>query len=268
MDDMDALQVFYTPRNCQPAYQLNWSLTIYWKSGAPDDSSFVPVLTQELEYNGIRLLEYRLAKTAVSQFWLSTKPYVAPVDIVRQVKGRLQHIVRPTYPKALRRNYYLTTVGSARREVIENYIAAQHEHHKMADELVQQELTRYDFVDPRVDLSAARTTNHGCFMYNLHLVLVNLGRRIVISEEILTQIYNSILLVAGENQHLLRRMSVVPDHTHFALGCHMHESPESVALHYMNRIACALGYDLFQYGYYVGTFGEYDIRTMRRKLGL
>ena len=54
--------------------------------------------------------------------------------------------------------------------------------------------------------------------------------------------------------------AVLPDQIHLTLGCDLAESPEQVALSHLNNLAFAVGMKaLFEYGYWVGTFGEYDL---------
>ena len=44
------------------------------------------------------------------------------------------------------------------------------------------------------------------------------------------------------------------------LGCNVTESPAEVALSYMNNLAWTAGMKrVFGFGFYVGTFGEYDL---------
>ena len=51
------------------------------------------------------------------------------------------------------------------------------------------------------------------------------------------------------------------------MGCSLNESPEAVALAYLNNLAYAQGMKpVFCYSYYVGTFGEYDMDAVRRCL--
>ena len=47
------------------------------------------------------------------------------------------------------------------------------------------------------------------------------------------------------------------------LGCDITESPADVALGYLNNLAYVQGMkSVYQFGYYVGTFGEYDLGVM------
>src|SRR5688500_3353227 len=124
----------YTAQNCEPAYQLRWSLSLFAERTLPPQDSSLATLKSVVEPDGVRILECRLLAPATWQFLLSTQPHVSPPEIVKSVKGRLQHAIRATTPQAFRRNFHLASVGEARREVVEEYIARQLGHHQMADE--------------------------------------------------------------------------------------------------------------------------------------
>jgi hypothetical protein len=56
----------------------------------------------------------------------------------------------------------------------------------------------------------------------------------------------------------------MPDHLHLALRGNIEHAPETIALSFMNNLADALGQKpVWQCGYYVGTFGEYDMNAVR-----
>jgi hypothetical protein len=76
---------------------------------------------------------------------------VTPLVIVQRVKGRLQHLLHGTMSKPFRRNYSLRSIGSTRREKLEQYLATQLSHHPMADPRVQQRLEQYQIFRPEVD---------------------------------------------------------------------------------------------------------------------
>jgi REP element-mobilizing transposase RayT len=249
----------YTRENCRLAYKLNWSLSVFWHDPAPPEG-WLAGLQQVTERDGIRLLRYRLKEPHTGQFLLSTKPGVCPVDMVRCVKGRLQYLVRSTQPKAFRRNYSFRSIGSARREVIEEYVATQHAHHPMADPQTQKLLERFSIARPEVDLSKPRTSGHSSFWYDLHVVLVNDGRFRETDVEMLERMRQMIARVADQREHLLSRAAILADHIHLALGCKPAEAPYDVALCYMNNLAFACGMRaVFRFSAYVGTFGEYDV---------
>jgi hypothetical protein len=59
--------------------------------------------------------------------------------------------------------------------------------------------------------------------------------------------------------------TLLPDHPHATLACGFEQSPEEVALGYMNNLAFAHGMKpLFCGSFYVGTFGQYDMGAIRR----
>jgi len=254
------MEAIYTPENTIPAYQLNWSLSVFWRAVPADPAVWLGPLTAATEPDGIRVLEHKFSDPRTSQFLLSTSPSVSPARLLRLLKGRLQHIVREAMPKAFRRNYGLRSIGSAKRDVVEAYISGQVEHHPMADERVQARLPKHQREFPGVDLSVPRGSAHGRYWYNLHVVLANEGRWMEIEKETLRRLGATIERAAEKHGHALSRMAILPDHTHLALGCPEEQSPEEVALGYMNNCAHACGMKpVLQHSYYVGTFGEYDL---------
>ena len=168
-------------------------------------------------------------------------------------------------PKAFQRNYGLRSVGSTRRDKLEDYLASQLGHHPMADSRVTERLARFQINDPRVDLSRARRTSHARYWYNLHIVIVNDGRHMESREDVLYEMQQMIINSARAKDHWLSRAAIVPDHVHLAVGCKLEEAPSDVALAYLNNLAYARGMtEVFRYGYYVGTFSEYDLRVIPR----
>jgi REP element-mobilizing transposase RayT len=261
------LLAIYTPDNCRPAYRLYWSLSLFWKASCPPPEDWSPSLSQVVEQDGVRILGHRLKDAQVSQFLLSTKPEVAPSQAIRSVKGRLQYLVRRQLPKAFRRNYAIHSIGSVKREAIDNYIASQVRHHPMADGCVDRLLEECQIHRPDVDLAAVRRSSHGEFSHNLHLVLVHEGRWHEIRKEIMEKLRRMILGASQAKGHLLARAGILSDHVHLALGCGIEESPLQVALGYLNNLAYAQGMTaVYQLGFYVGTFGEYDLGAIRRHL--
>jgi REP element-mobilizing transposase RayT len=203
----------YTPDNCHPAYQLNWSLAVFWNHPERDSAWFAD-LQQATEKDGVRLLEHRILEPGVSQFFVSTTPQVAPPQLVRSVKGRLQYLLRDRYPSAFRRHYGLRSVGKASRRAIEEYVRGQVEHHPSADPRVQHAMARFQIHCPDVDLSQPRRTAHGQFWYNLHLVFVHAERWREVREAVLDRTQRTILAAATKHGHLLSEGGIVPDHIH------------------------------------------------------
>ncbi len=76
-----------------------------------------------------------------------------------------------------------------------------------------------------------------------------------------------VIKVARKKGHRLSKLALLADHLHQTLGVHYTESPQDVALCYLNNMAYARGMQaVYQFGYYVGTFGEYDLGAVRRRL--
>jgi REP element-mobilizing transposase RayT len=254
---MAALQPLYTRDNCSFCAPLQWGLTVFWRE-AITDTPWLADLGRALEPDGVRLLGHHLAEPCVSQFALSSLPSVTPLLLVNRVKGRLQHVVRQSQPKALQRNYALRSFGSATRAAVEGYVAAQLEHHRMADERVQALLERFQIAHPEVDLSQPRTTSHGICWYNLHVVLVHRERWAEVRAEVLERVRQMIERVCRSKGYSLSRAGILADHVHLALGCPLEGAPVDVALAFLNNLAYI--HDMkavFQFGAFVGTFGEY-----------
>jgi REP element-mobilizing transposase RayT len=256
----------YTADNCrEPAYQLNWSYSLFWHA-APPEAAWLEPLQKATEADGIRILQHEFADQSVSQFLVSTRPDVAPQFIAQRLKGRLQILVRETTPSAFKRNYSIRSVGSANRATIDEYLQSQLDHHPCADERVTEQLQRLQIHNADVDLSQPSHTSHAIYWYNLHLVLVNDGRYREVHDEPLQALHDMIVRASRAKSHDLSRAAILPDHIHLALRCGIEESPESVALSYLNNLAFASGMKrVFRLGYYVGTFGEYDLGVISRK---
>jgi len=256
----------YTSDNCTPAYQLRWSLALFALVDLPPSSAWHKQLADAVEKDGVRLLEYQYRPPNSHLFLVSTTPSVRPQDIVKSVKGRLQHELQPEIPKAFRRHFSLGSLGNVRREVIERYVADQLGHHRMADESVQGLLREFQLTFPEVDLSKPQRSTHGRYVYNLHLALVHGERWCEVRRDRLETTRDMILKVARAKEHRLSRVSLFSDHLHLTLGCGYEESPEAVSLGYLNNVAFAHGMmELFSRGYYAGTFGEYDMGVIWRE---
>jgi hypothetical protein len=113
----------YTTENCIAAYQLNWSLSLFAREALPPVHEWQSSLMQATEADGVRILEQRLMKPNLAQFFLSSKPDCSPSHIVRSIKGRLQYMVRERRPRAFRRNYRIESVGAANSKSLDLHIA-------------------------------------------------------------------------------------------------------------------------------------------------
>jgi REP element-mobilizing transposase RayT len=261
---MPAPSPIYTLENCHAAYQLNWSLSVFWRE-PPAAAEWLEALQAATEPDGVRVLEHRFFDERMSQFLVSTKPHVSPHDLIRSVKGRLQYLVRPERPKAFQRNYSLRSVGSVTREVVEDYVRGQPGHHPMSDPRVQAMFERNQICNPDVDLSLPRQGDHAIYWYNLHIVLVHVERFRDVSAERIAGRRKMILGVCQKHEYLLSRAGIVSDHIHLTLGGTPDQSPGEIAVRFMSNLAYQEGMKwVFEFGYYVGTFGEYDLGAIPR----
>lgn len=227
------------------------------------NADWLTALREVAEGDGVRVLEHRAPTERVSQFLLSTRPETAPPAIARCVKGRLQYLVRKSMPKAFHRNYGLRSLGSTRSDAVKGYILKQTSHHRMADRRVQAQIEALQINGDYRSLTTPRTSGHAQFCYNLHLVLVSSGRDVEIRKPILERRRAMIVAAAAKKKHLIGSGQVLADHIHLALGCNLVESPRDVALSYMNNLAYGEEMrHIYQFGFYVGTFGEYDLAAV------
>jgi REP element-mobilizing transposase RayT len=257
----------YTADNVSLAYELRWSVAVFWKQAAPAHTSWLAPLQDATEPDGVRILEHQFTKENVSHFLISTKPQVAPAQCLRSVKGRLQHLVRAALPRAFRRNYSIRSLGSANQQAIEAYVATQMQHHPMADPRIETMLAPYQYADDRIDLGRPRRSSHGEFIYNLHLVAVHEQRFAEVNVDCWRRTVDMLQAAANNKNHLLTRVGLLVDHVHWTIGCGIEESPLALGLSYLNNLAYAHGMrPFYQYGFYVGTFGPYDMNAVRRNL--
>lgn len=257
----------YTPGNTTAAYQLRWSLALFPKRELPGVDQWLSALQTLVERDGVRILETTRSAKGAQQLLLSTRPDVAPQSIVKSVKGRLQNLLRPAAPDAFQRNFMLTSLGDVSRDAVERYVAGQLQHHRMADEQVQRKLEEFQLDFPEIDLADPQASAHGCYLCNLHLVLVHESRWHEIAKGSLEITRDMVLRVAKKKGHRLSRASILTDHLHLTLGFSWTESPQDVALSYLNNLAFAHGMRaLYMPSYYVGTFGEYDMGAVRHAL--
>ncbi len=253
------MEPVYTAANTRPAYQLNWGLSIFWRDQPRPEATWLAELQAACEPDGCRILRYRSAGKQTSQFFVSTEPGVSPVQLVRSVKGRLQHLLREDSPKALRRNYWLRSIGSATRETVQQYVRTQQDHHQMADARVQQALGRYRMTDSEVRLEEQTITAHARHWYNLHLVLVSAGRWMEIDHGVLGRSFSMARRLAERHGFAVAELTFLADHLHVLLRPRASWTPEAVALCYLSNLAYVQDMrPVYQFGYYAGTCGEYD----------
>jgi REP element-mobilizing transposase RayT len=258
------LQPLYTSRNCNAAYQSRWSLALFPSQRLPPSREWLESLKLAAERDHVRILEYHeLANNIV--FLLSTLPSTNPPAIVKSVKGRLTHVLRDICTIDFRRNFRLTTVGDAKATEIENYVANQLDHHRLASDVSQERMREFTVCFDDADLIAPVNSSHGQYVIALHVVLVHAARWRTAERDFLLRTQNAILATARKKEQTISRLSLLPDHLHFTLKFGYEMSPLDVVLPYMNNIAFMHGMSpVLMESYYAGTIGPYDMNAVRR----
>lgn len=254
----------YTVENTKPAYQLDWSLTVFWKRLIGSES-WLPALQAATETDGVRILSHRFSTKGCSQFLLSTRPAVAPVNAVRSVKGRLQYLIRDQLPQAFLRNYDLHSIGSTTREKAAAYVASQLSHHAESLGTITQQLADLQFADPEVDLSAIQFSAHARHRCNLHLVFVHNRYCPAPSPTQLADVRDMIRRASTAKKYALSRIGLLPDHLHLIVGVPHDVTPFDVALSYMNNIAFVYGLKpVLMPSCFMGSIGEYNLGAIQK----
>ena len=89
----------------------------------------------------------------------------------------------------------------------------------------------------------------------------------MVDEQQLAMIRDWSLKIAEKKAYLVSRLSVMPDHLHLALRGDYAHPPDQIASAFQNNLAYALGQQrIWCDNFYVGTFGEYNMEAIRRKV--
>jgi REP element-mobilizing transposase RayT len=253
------IQPRYTSNLCSPAYQLNWSLSVFGRESLPSPASSIEALREALQKDQLKILEFNHNPPNIVQFFVSSQPNANPSDIVRLIKGRWQYLVRTREPLEFRRNYRITSVGTANADVLNSYINRQPDKHLMADPRVQELIESLQFHDAQVDLTTVRRSSHGEFRYALQVVIESESGWHDVRSSVLTAYRQAIVASCRKYDWFLARIGLLSNHVHVLVGPGIEESPMDVALVLMNNMAFTQGMKpMFRKSFYVGTFGEYD----------
>lgn len=252
---MSATNPVYTTHNTRFAYQLLWSVAVFWKDLSASDA-WLPKLQTQCKNAGLRILQHRFTNQCCSLFLLSTRPPSAATEIVRGIKGRLQALVRNDRPDALQRNYDIHSAGSTTRQKTENYVANQLQHHDIDIDRIRN--CQLD------DLQRYRLTSHGRYRCNLHISLRFQERFLPLSEQALKSVRDVVRSTAEKYDFLLSRIGLLDDHLHLVVGIPATRDPGSVGLSCMNNIAWVFDMQpILRHSGYLGTIGEYDLGAIR-----
>jgi len=259
----------YRTANLRPAFQLRYGWT-GWPSNTPFPtdllSRVLPDIASEWEKDGLRVLESSLGPEQI-QLTLSTTPQISPLTLAGRVKGRIQHHCRRRgSPIDFSRKLAVRSLGDPTRAQVESYICNQVPNEALADEGFRGMLTAFTVVNPRVDLSQPTETNSGRYWYTLHLVLVVSERYRIGAAATLGKIRDTALRICAQKGYAASTLAVLPDHLHLAVRGNVAQSPEEIALAFLNNLAHVLDQrPWWLAGYYAGTLGEYGMAAVRRK---
>lgn len=256
----------YTIENCKPAYQLRWSLALFPDKILPACDNWLAKLSSLTESDGIRVLEsYQNEKRCVFLL-LSSKPFVKPSSIVRAVKGRIVSILRESNAN-WRRNFRLTSIGDAKSDAVENYVAKQVFHHRENYTSSQAaQLLNYQWSDPQVDLNAPVFSSHSQYVLAMHVVLVHAERCAMNRSSFIEKTQRAILATAAKKGHSISRIGMLSDHVHFTMRFDYETCPQNAVLAYMNNVSFCHGMiRMWMDSFYVGSIGPYDMEAIRRR---
>ena len=260
-------QPLYRALDQQPAYGLRHTWCGWSTAGdlrALADEDWIALKTA-WEKDHFHLLERTIDGNKI-MLTFGIHPVVSPVFLAKHAKGRLEHAFRETGNcVTFSRKVAVRSVGENITDEVQAYIAAQVRNEEFLDPRFAEYLEQFTVVDPSVDLSLPTESRSGQYWYNLHLVLVTDGRTRFVDEPGLKAIRDGSFRIAAKKGYRIAAVSVMPDHVHLALRGAIEHSPEEIALSFQNNLAHMLRQGaVWRPGYYVGTFGEYNMNAIRR----
>jgi REP element-mobilizing transposase RayT len=102
------------------------------------------------------------------------------------------------------------------------------------------------------------------YLNSPHVVLENADGWNEIRDVALSKIRGNIRSLAKNEGWSFPRIELLSNHIHILLGAEVTESPQSLALWLMNRVAAVFdGKPWLKFSFYVGTFGGYDRGAIR-----
>jgi REP element-mobilizing transposase RayT len=210
------------------------------------------------------LLELRAHPDRI-QMLFSVTPHVSPIFFTQRVKGRLQHALHAAgTPMTFSRKVAFRSLGENTSETVAQYIQGQVGKEEWSDPRYREILQQFTVRPADVRLEEASETNSGRYWYNLHVVLVVAGRDRITNPAVLTALRDTAFATAEAEGHCIAACAIMPDHVHLSLRGNLERKPQEIALAFQNRLAHAAGCRVWQDSYYVGTFSEYALDTVRR----
>jgi REP element-mobilizing transposase RayT len=257
----------YRIENVKPSFHLRYTWTGWPTDGVifppQPNSIFFERLDEAWKSDDLKRISMRWEPDQI-QLGFSTIPIVSPTLFVARAKGRLQHAFRQAgVPVKFSRKVGFRAVGKNRTSDVQAYILGQVDKESFVDRRFSEMLKRFTVNDPSVSLDQPSESNSGRYWYNLHVVLVIDGRARLRNECEFEMLDRALIATARKHGYGLAVRAWMPDHLHIAVRGNIAESPGEIALSFMNNTAFAMGQSaIWRYGFYVGTFSEYDLRVL------
>ncbi len=139
----------------------------------------------------------------------------------------------------------------------------------MADEKMQAILDRTQFEAKSVSLTDVVRSSHGEYRYALQIVLELETGWHDTREEALIGYRKAIVGSCCKHKWRLKRIGILSNHFHILVGPGIEDSPEHVALVFLNNLSYSQDMKpICRFSYYAGTFGEYDRGAIWNRLGV
>jgi REP element-mobilizing transposase RayT len=261
-------QPLYDVDKANPSFHLRYSWTGRPAGGsfASCPTSLLDTLSEGFGQDGLRLMGHRWTPELI-QLTLSASPTVSPAMLAQRVKGRLDYAIRIaklTLPFS--RKLAVRSLGENRHVDVEKYIREQVSRERFVDTGFEQKLKSYTVVNSNVDLVEPTASARGRYWYNLHLVLVTSDRQRITSVAQLCLLRDTCEGISAKKGHSISTLSLMPDHLHVSLRGNIEHSPVEIARCFQNNLAYAVGnVRLWADGFYVGSFGEYNMDAVRQR---
>ena len=256
----------YIAHNLKLVHSLSYGWSGWPSIGKfPDqpDEDMLLVLSEKWQQDGLCVITYKWTSEEI-QVAVKASPEIAPADISRLIKGRLDHALRQTGPPVkFSRKVTLRSLGSNTSDIVVNYVKNQLEHVILADPKYRDMLEKNTIENDDIDLEKPSETKCGRYWYNLHLVFVTSGRYRSNGKLTLQNMRENTLEVSKNTQCQVKTFSLMPDHIHIALRGNIDMSPQDIGLAFQNGLADAMGnFRYWQTNFYAGTFSEYNLRAI------
>ncbi len=223
-------QPVYLLNNCSPAYQLNWSLSVFGKDRLPSPEFVIDELQAAIARDDLKILEFRTVDPNVAQFFISSQPKHSPAAIYSLDQRSLQYAARDYEWISFRRNYRIASLGSAKSSVLDDYVARQNQRHPMADSSVQAMLESLQFYDPSIEPAVLRRSCNGEFVYALQIVIETELSWAETRRDVLCAYREMIIETCQKQGWLLSRIGLLSNHMHILLSAGVDETPADIAL--------------------------------------